>query len=84
MHDFGSIVSGSFPLTLRVTDRLVVVVGGGHVATRRALSLLAAGARVVLVSPTVTDSLASSIGRGDIEWRERPYEPGDLDGAWLV
>ncbi len=77
-------MTGSFPLTLRVSGRRVVVVGGGHVATRRALTLLTAGAKVVVVSPTVTDSLASSIGRGDVEWRERTYEPSDLDGAWLV
>ncbi len=77
-------MTGSFPLTLRVDGRLVVVVGGGHVATRRALSLLAAGARVTVVSPAVSDSLASSIGRGDVEWRERTYDSGDLDGAWLV
>ncbi len=76
--------SGSFPLTLRVAGRRVLVVGGGHVATRRALTLLTAGARVVVVSPTVTDSLASSIGRGDVEWRQRAYESCDLDGAWLV
>ncbi|MDR7086893.1 uroporphyrin-III C-methyltransferase/precorrin-2 dehydrogenase/sirohydrochlorin ferrochelatase [Aeromicrobium panaciterrae] len=77
-------MSGNFPLTLRVADRLVVVVGGGHVATRRTLTLVTAGARVVVVSPTVTDSLASSISRGDVEWRERAYESSDLDGAWLV
>jgi uroporphyrin-III C-methyltransferase / precorrin-2 dehydrogenase / sirohydrochlorin ferrochelatase len=74
----------SFPLTLRVGGRKVVVVGGGHVATRRTLSLLEAGARVVVVSPAVSDSLASSIGRGDVEWVPRTYESGDLDGAWLV
>ena len=76
--------SGSFPLTLRVTGRKVVVVGGGHVATRRTLSLLDAGARVVVIAPAVSDSLASSIGRGDVEWIQRAYESGDLDGAWLV
>jgi uroporphyrin-III C-methyltransferase/precorrin-2 dehydrogenase/sirohydrochlorin ferrochelatase len=75
---------GSFPLTLRVVGRRVVVVGGGHVATRRALSLVDAGAHVVVISPTVSDSLASSIGRGDIAWVPRRYERGDLDGAWLV
>lgn len=75
---------GSLPLTLRVADRLVVVVGGGHVATRRSLSLLDAGARVVVISPFITDSLASSIGRGDVEWVQRLYVTGDLDGAWLV
>lgn len=75
---------GSLPLTLRVTGRKVVVVGGGHVATRRTLSLLTAGARVVVVSPEVSDSLASSIGRGDVEWVRRTYATGDLAGAWLV
>nr|MCW2728538.1 cobA [Aeromicrobium sp.] len=75
---------GSLPLTLRVAGRRVVVVGGGHVATRRTLSLVEAGARVVVVSPAVSDSLASSIGRGDVEWIRRTYAPGDLAGAWLV
>ncbi|MET0953392.1 MAG: NAD(P)-dependent oxidoreductase, partial [Aeromicrobium sp.] len=42
---------GSLPLTLRIAGRRVVVVGGGHVATRRTLSLLEAGARVVVISP---------------------------------
>jgi uroporphyrin-III C-methyltransferase/precorrin-2 dehydrogenase/sirohydrochlorin ferrochelatase len=75
---------GSFPLTLRVAGRKVVVVGGGHVATRRALSLLEAGADVVVISPTVSTSLASSIGRGDVTWIDRAYRTGDLVGAWLV
>ncbi len=74
----------SFPLTLRVTGRKVVVVGGGHVATRRTLSLLDAGARVVVIAPTVSGSLASSIDRGEVEWIQRAYQSGDLDGAWLV
>lgn len=72
------------PLTLHIAGRLVVVVGGGHVATRRALALAEAGADVRVVSPEVSDSLASAIGRGTIAWIERPYRPGDLDGAWLV
>jgi uroporphyrin-III C-methyltransferase/precorrin-2 dehydrogenase/sirohydrochlorin ferrochelatase len=75
---------GSLPLTLRIAGRRVVVVGGGHVATRRTLSLLEAGARVVVVAPEVSDSLASSIGRGDVEWVQRVYVTGDLAGAWLV
>jgi uroporphyrin-III C-methyltransferase/precorrin-2 dehydrogenase/sirohydrochlorin ferrochelatase len=73
-----------FPISLHLTGRRAVVVGGGHVATRRALSLLSSGADVVVISPTVTDSLASSIGRGHLTWVQRAYRPGDLDGAWLV
>ncbi|MBC7632362.1 uroporphyrinogen-III C-methyltransferase [Aeromicrobium sp.] len=76
--------SGSFPLTLRMNGRKVVVIGGGLVATRRSLSLLDSGARVTVVSPTVSESLGSSIGRGDVDWVPRRYQAGDLDGAWLV
>lgn len=78
------VTGGSFPLTLRIAGRRVVVVGGGHVATRRTLSLLDADADVVVISPVVSPSLASSIGRGDVEWIPRVYRTGDLDGAWLV
>lgn len=73
-----------FPLGLRLSGRRVLVVGGGHVATRRALSLLEAGADVHVVSPAVSESLASAIGRGTITWHQRGYRSGDLDGAWLV
>ncbi|MBC9225070.1 uroporphyrinogen-III C-methyltransferase [Aeromicrobium sp. 636] len=73
-----------FPLGLRLEGRRVVVVGGGHVATRRAFALVESGADVHVVSPAVSDSLASAIGRGTITWHERAYHCGDLDGAWLV
>lgn len=75
---------GNFPLTLRVAGRKVVVVGGGHVATRRALSLVEADALVTLISPIISESLNSAVSRGDINWLQRTYERGDLDGAWLV
>lgn len=73
-----------FPLGLRLEGRRVLVVGGGHVATRRAFSLVEAGADVHVVSPEVSESLASAIGRGTITWHPRGYATGDLDGAWLV
>ncbi|MEO6473203.1 MAG: uroporphyrinogen-III C-methyltransferase [Aeromicrobium sp.] len=75
---------GNFPLTLRVAGKKVVVVGGGHVATRRALAFVEAGALVTVISPIVSDSLRSSITRGEITWLERNYDAADLDGAWLV
>ena len=77
-------VGGNFPLTLRVAGRKVVVVGGGHVATRRALSLVEADALVTLISPIISESLNSAVSRGAINWLQRTYERGDLDGAWLV
>ncbi len=75
---------GSFPLTLRIGGRKVVIVGGGHVATRRAHALVEAGAALTVVSPTLTARLAELADQGRITWEQRGYEDGDLDGAWLV
>jgi uroporphyrin-III C-methyltransferase/precorrin-2 dehydrogenase/sirohydrochlorin ferrochelatase len=76
--------SGSFPLTLRVSGRKVVVVGGGHVATRRAHAMVDAGADLTVVSPTLTARLTELAETGRITWHQRRYESTDLDGAWLV
>jgi precorrin-2 dehydrogenase / sirohydrochlorin ferrochelatase len=57
-----------------------VVVGGGAVAARKARTLHEAGAEVVVVSPEVHPQLRD-LG---VEVRERPYEPGDLEGADLA
>jgi uroporphyrin-III C-methyltransferase / precorrin-2 dehydrogenase / sirohydrochlorin ferrochelatase len=72
------------PLGLRLRDRRVVVVGGGPVALRRVGALLAAHAKVILVSPTAVVALEDLADRGQIEWHQRPYEPGDLQDAWLA
>jgi siroheme synthase-like protein len=65
---------------LDVTDRPVVIVGGGPVAVRKARSVLEAGAtRVRVVAPTIDSAMPSSVERV-----EAPYEPAHLDGAGLV
>jgi uroporphyrin-III C-methyltransferase / precorrin-2 dehydrogenase / sirohydrochlorin ferrochelatase len=74
----------SFPLTLRIAGRKVIVVGGGHVATRRTHALVEAGADLTVVSPTLTARLAELAEQGRITWEQRTYQDGDLDGAWLV
>ncbi len=72
------------PLGLRLRGRRVVVVGGGTVALRRVGGLLAAHADVALVSPALVVALQDLAERGQVQWRQRPYAEGDLDGAWLA
>ena len=74
----------TYPLALDVGDRLVVVVGGGTVATRRAGALVEAGADVRVVAPRISAELARRVAAGDVGLHARPYAPGDLAGAWLV
>ena len=75
---------GHFPLSLDLTGRRVVLVGGGRVALRRARAFTGAGARVVVVAPCLAPGLAQLADAGAVTWVARDYADGDLAGAWLV
>ncbi len=54
----------NYPLLLDVSDRVIVIVGGGEVAVRKAQGLIAAGAtRVRVVSPSVHEQMPASVER---------------------
>jgi siroheme synthase-like protein len=73
-------VRHAYSIMLDVTDRPVVIVGGGTVAVRKAKGLLDAGAtRVVCVSPSFDPAMPDAVERV-----EEAYEPRHLDGARLV
>jgi siroheme synthase-like protein len=61
-----------------------IVVGGGPVAERKVTGLLDAEATVTVISPAVTNQLRLWADAGVITWIPRQYEPGDLQGAFLV
>lgn len=71
-------------LAFDLTDRLCVVVGGGEAAEQKVRALLRAGARVRVVSPSLSPWLVARLASGAIEHWSRPYQPGDLEGAALV
>jgi uroporphyrin-III C-methyltransferase / precorrin-2 dehydrogenase / sirohydrochlorin ferrochelatase len=73
-----------YPLLLNVADRRCVVVGGGPVAARRARGLVEAGADVVVIAPEACEDIIDLAWTGKAAWWQRPYEPRDLAGAWLV
>jgi uroporphyrin-III C-methyltransferase / precorrin-2 dehydrogenase / sirohydrochlorin ferrochelatase len=73
-----------YPLSLDVAGRLVVVVGGGAVATRRVRALVDAGGVVHVIAPAVADEIAALGVDGLVTVHRRPYAAGDLAGAWLV
>ena len=73
-----------FPIHINIEYKTVVIVGGGHVATQKVASLLPAKANIVVVSPTLDDSLLPLVEAGQITWREKEFEPRDLDDASLI
>lgn len=72
------------PLFHKLKDRLVLVVGGGEVALRKARLLSDAGARLRVVTPEVRDELREMVEQGTGELLLRGYQPGDLQGVCLV
>ncbi|MFJ2116046.1 MULTISPECIES: uroporphyrinogen-III C-methyltransferase [unclassified Streptomyces] len=74
----------AYPVGLRLSGRRVVVVGGGQVAQRRLPALIAAGADIVLVSPSAKASVEAMAAAGEIRWEQRRYEEGDLADAWYA
>ena len=73
-----------YPLFLDLADHPCLVVGGGPVAEGKVAGLLAAGARVTVVSPAVTARLAGWTAEGRLVHRAREYRGGDVDGQRLV
>jgi uroporphyrin-III C-methyltransferase / precorrin-2 dehydrogenase / sirohydrochlorin ferrochelatase len=89
-----------YPITLDLTGRRAVVVGGGPVALRRTRALAEAGALVTVIAPRIRPEFAifsaelalapspgpaGESGTGPaVTLVRRGYQDGDLAGAWLV
>jgi uroporphyrin-III C-methyltransferase len=72
------------PVSLRIAGRLVLVIGGGVVAQRKAQLLIRSGARVRLVAAQVRAELRALLVNGAHEVLEREFQEADLDGVTLV
>ena len=73
-----------YPAFLDLRGRRAVVVGGGAIAEQKVVGLLDAGARVTVISPTVSRRLDDLESAGTVTIGRRPYRPGDLAGACLA
>jgi precorrin-2 dehydrogenase/sirohydrochlorin ferrochelatase len=69
---------------LDIAGRRCVVIGGGQVATRKVASLLECGADVQVISPRLTPALEAASARAAVSVERRPYQPGDLRGAFVA
>ena len=73
-----------FPAFLKLANRRVLVVGGGSIAAQKIPGLLEAGAKVHVVSPNLSPAVSEWVRNQQITWSPKPFEAGDLNGAFLV
>ncbi len=78
--------SNLFSIELNLEGRSVLVVGGGRIALRKVKTLLPTGARITVVAPQL-DPEFEALKSGEsasITLKNRPYEPLDLCGIFMV
>ena len=73
-----------YPICLDITGRHCIVIGGGKVAARKAQGLLDHQARVTMISPELGEESSAMHAENQLTWLDRPYQEGDLTGAFLV
>ena len=74
----------TYPIFAVIEDKPCLVVGGGAVGERKALDLVAAGARVTVVSRTLTPELAALAAGGEITYLPEDFREALVEGMALV
>ena len=76
--------SAFFPLFVDISEKKIVVIGGGAIATRRVKTLLPFEPQIVVVAPEVTGDLEELEKEEKITIFHREYQREDIYDAWMV
>ncbi len=69
-----------YPIFLEMEGRPCLVIGGGKEAQRKVTGLMTAGGRVTVIAPKLTRDLQAMLAAGEIEYVQREYQDGDVEG----
>lgn len=74
----------SYPIMLDLTNKQVVIIGGGRIAYRKIIGLLQAGAKITVISPEINQNIEELFIAERITWHKKEFEQADLDIAFIV
>ena len=74
----------NYPVFMDLTDRKVIVAGGGNAASRKVTRLLDSGAHITVAAPVLSSALESLVQQGIITHLAKKPEPDDFRDATLV
>ena len=67
-----------------LTDKKILVTGGGTIALRRIRTLLKFRADIRVIAPELCEELAQLESEGKISAERREYRTSDIDGVYIV
>ena len=73
-----------YPVFLDVKNRRCVVIGGGNIGEEKVVKLLEYDAKVTVISPMVNEGVKELADDDKVNWIQREYRPGDLEGAFIA
>ena len=73
-----------FPVFVDLSDKKVVVVGGGAIATRRVCTLLPFVEELIVIAPEVTREIENLSREGRVHLYRRNYEKEDVKNVYLL
>ena len=76
--------TGYFPLFMDISDKKIVVIGGGNIAARRVKVLSQFCRDLTVVAPRIHPDLLTLEEKGQIRVIRREYEREDIYDAWMV
>ena len=76
--------TGYFPLFMDISDKKIVVIGGGNIAARRVKVLSQFCRNLTVVAPRIHPDILTLEEKGQIRVIRREYEREDIYDAWMV
>jgi precorrin-2 dehydrogenase / sirohydrochlorin ferrochelatase len=73
-----------FPAFIDVTGKRCVIAGEGTELSGKVKALMDAGAHTIYINPRAEPELEQFAALNLIEWRQRDFEPADLEGCFLL
>lgn len=73
-----------YPVHICLQDKIVTIIGGGKIAQRKIALLLKTNATIIIISPSITQTIEDWVKKNKVEWRKKMFEPSDIIGSHLV
>ncbi len=73
-----------FPAFLKLDERDILIVGGGHIASEKVEKLLDFTDKLTIIAPKISDTMRAYIDLHKLTYHDRAYQVGDIEGFSIV